>query len=93
VLGRRRGAKGPRPYAWTRMWLNRHLGLSRWLLFRRGVEDGKVVFYIAHARRNDSLESLVRSAGSRWRRTSSPPRVKWVWRTTGCEPGRSGTGT
>ncbi|WP_143043217.1 hypothetical protein [Myxococcus virescens] len=60
------GTKGPRLYSWARMRLNRHLGLSRWLLFRRSVADGKVAFYIAHARRNAALESLVRAAGSRW---------------------------
>ncbi|NNC02379.1 IS701 family transposase [Corallococcus exiguus] len=60
------GAKGPRLCDWARMRLNRHLGLSRWLLFRRGLADGKVSFYVAHARRNASLESLVRAAGSRW---------------------------
>ncbi|NRD50855.1 IS701 family transposase [Corallococcus exiguus] len=60
------GTKGPRFYDWARMRLNRHLGLSRWLLFRRGLADGKVAFYVAHARRNASLESMVRAAGSRW---------------------------
>ncbi|NMO14798.1 hypothetical protein HPC49_17270 [Pyxidicoccus fallax] len=48
------------------MRLNRHLGLSRWLLFPRSLADGKVAFYVAHARRNASLASLVRVAGSRW---------------------------
>ncbi|NPD26625.1 hypothetical protein [Corallococcus exiguus] len=28
--------------------------------------DGRVAFYVAHARRNASLESMVRAAGSRW---------------------------
>lgn len=60
------GSKGPRLYDWARMRLNRHLGLSRWLLFRRSLVDGKMAFYIAHARRNASLASLVRAAGSRW---------------------------
>ncbi|NOJ79215.1 IS701 family transposase [Myxococcus xanthus] len=60
------GSKGPRLYDWARMRLNRHLGLSRWLLFRRSLVEGKVAFYIAHARRNASLASLVRAAGSRW---------------------------
>ncbi|WP_434344915.1 transposase [Myxococcus virescens] len=57
------GSKGPRLYDWARMRLNRHLGLSRWLLFRRSLVDGKMAFYIAHARRN---ASLVRAAGNRW---------------------------
>ncbi|WP_199738481.1 hypothetical protein [Corallococcus sp. CA054B] len=48
------------------MRLNRHLGLSRWLLFRKSLVDGKVAFYVAHARRNASLESMVHAAGSRW---------------------------
>ncbi|RKI50944.1 hypothetical protein D7X55_35105 [Corallococcus sp. AB049A] len=60
------GTKGPRPYDWARMRLNRHLGLSRWLLSRRGRTDGKVAFYVTHARRNASLKSMVRAAGSRW---------------------------
>ncbi|WP_404369207.1 IS701 family transposase [Corallococcus coralloides] len=60
------GTKGPRLYDWARIRLNRHLGLSRWLLFRRSLADGKVAFYVAHARRNASLESMVRAAGSRW---------------------------
>ncbi|AFE04374.1 transposase [Corallococcus coralloides DSM 2259] len=60
------GTKGPRLYDWARMRLNRHLGLSRGRLFRRSLADGKVAFYVAHARRNSSLESLVRAAGSRW---------------------------
>ncbi|MBU8900930.1 IS701 family transposase [Corallococcus sp. M34] len=60
------GTKGPRLYEWARLRLNRHLGLSRWLLFRRSLSDGKVAFYVAHARCNASLASLVRVAGSRW---------------------------
>ncbi|WP_223642730.1 hypothetical protein [Corallococcus sp. EGB] len=60
------GTKGLRVYDWARMRLNRHLGLSRWLLFRRSLADGKVAFYVVHARRNASLESMVRAAGSRW---------------------------
>nr|WP_255651350.1 IS701 family transposase [Corallococcus sp. AS-1-12] len=60
------GSKGPRLYDWARMRRNQHLGLSRWLLFRRSLADGKVAFYVAHARRNASLESMVQAAGSRW---------------------------
>jgi SRSO17 transposase len=60
------GAKGPRLYAWARVRLNTHQGLSRWLLFRRNLADGEVAFYIAHARRNASLTSMARAAGSRW---------------------------
>ena len=60
------GTMGPRLYDWARMRLNRHLGLSRGLLFRRGLTDGKVAFYVAHTRRNALLESIARAAGSRW---------------------------
>lgn len=60
------GTKGPRLYDWARMRLNRHLGLSRWLLFRRNLTSGEVAFYVAHARRNASLATLVQVAGSRW---------------------------
>jgi len=34
-----------------------------------------------------------RAVGGRWRRTSSPPRARWAWRTTRYAPGRPGTGT
>lgn len=60
------GSKGPRLYEWARVRLNTHQGLSRWLLLRRSLENGEVAFYIAHARRNASLESMVKAAGSRW---------------------------
>lgn len=60
------GAKGPRLYAWAGLRINRHLGLPCWLLFRRSLVDGEAAFYIAHAPRNASLESMVRAAGSRW---------------------------
>ena len=59
------GTKNPRFYDWAHMRLNQHLGLSRWLLFRRSLADGKVAFYVAR-RRNASPTAVAHAAGNRW---------------------------
>ncbi|OJW13025.1 MAG: hypothetical protein BGO49_19640 [Planctomycetales bacterium 71-10] len=62
------GAKGPRTYAWAWVRINHDLGPSRrrWLLVRKGLDDGEEAYYLAAGPARTTLTRLARVAGSRW---------------------------
>lgn len=69
------GTKGPRLYDWVWEPLGRlqitedEKRWGHWLLVRRTVEsdDDEFAYYVAFARREVTLEEVVRVAGMRWR--------------------------
>lgn len=62
------GAKGPRTYAWAWVRINHDLGPSRrrWLLVRKGLDDGEEAYYLAAGPARTTLTKLARVAGTRW---------------------------
>jgi SRSO17 transposase len=67
VLSAGDGAKGLRWYEWASIpLLSWQIPGERSLLLRRSLGDGKLAYYVCHAPRATSLETLVRVAGTRW---------------------------
>jgi SRSO17 transposase len=63
------GCKGPRKYAWAWVPINHHLGprWRRWLLVRRGLDEGEeLAYYLAAGPRRTTLTRLAKTAGARW---------------------------
>ena len=63
------GAKGPRAYDWTAVDIRplREPGKSHWLLARRSIaKPGELAYYVCFGLAGNSLEELVRVAGTRW---------------------------
>ena len=63
------GSKGPRRYAWAWVPINHDLGPKwrRWLLVRRGLDEGEeLAYYLAAGPRRTTLTRLAKTAGARW---------------------------
>ena len=62
------GSKGPRRYAWAWVPINHDLGPKwrRWLLVRKGLEDGELAYYLAAGPARTTLTRLAEVAGARW---------------------------
>ncbi len=63
------GSKGPRRYAWAWLPIDHDLGPKwrRWLLLRRGLDEGReVAYYLAAGPRRTTLTRLAKTAGARW---------------------------
>jgi SRSO17 transposase len=63
------GSKGPRRYAWAWIPINHDLGpkWQRWLLVRRGLDEGEeLAYYLAAGPKRTTLTRLARTAGARW---------------------------
>lgn len=63
------GSKGPRRYAWAWLPINHDLGPKwrRWLLVRRGLDEGQeLAYYLAAGPRRTTLTRLAKTAGARW---------------------------
>ena len=63
------GSKGERLYDWAFMPLSKQDGWTRALLVRRSIEEKpECAYYLCHAPNgNDTIETLVRVAGERWK--------------------------
>jgi SRSO17 transposase len=63
------GSKGPRRYAWAWILINHDLGpkWQRWLLVRRGPDEGEeLAYYLAAGPKRTTLTRLASTAGARW---------------------------
>jgi SRSO17 transposase len=63
------GSKGPRRYAWAWIPINHDPGpkWQRWLLVRRGLDEGEeLAYYLAAGPKRTTLTRLARTAGARW---------------------------
>lgn len=63
------GAKGPRVYDWAagRYGVATDSGLTRWVLFRRGLDEKReLAYYLCLAPANSTAQDLARAAGQRW---------------------------